>query len=248
MELPCLRCCARSTSPGRWRVCSSVDSCRPRYLGTKRPFAGDTFVGRAGQPGFQPALARRRGPLLGQFASPYLARSRYRRTRDFALSATGDARGPALAALLVSPKTTLDEKEKAVRALAEAWPDAVRLGGKPVIRELKMSIPVESRFSLWPKPISLTFPLGSIALPVTSTAAFDLPPRWLSFPQANPGRCAFWSPKWMKSAPRRFLQPAALWIDCPLGKPGAFSRRWCGMARPILSLSTCSSICPASAS
>ncbi len=101
---------------------------------------------------------------------PYLARSQYRRTRDFVLSATGGARGSALAALLVSPRTTLNEKERAIRVLGDAWPDAVRVGGKAVIGELDRlalrdpSLAVYRDTELWPSKLDSPAMLDTLAL------------------------------------------------------------------------------------
>ncbi len=67
----------------------------------------------------------------------YLARSSHPRLRELVLKSGGDARGPALAALLVSPRATRDEKENALSVLGDSWPEAVMAGGAAVIEALE---------------------------------------------------------------------------------------------------------------
>lgn len=67
----------------------------------------------------------------------YFARSSHLGLRESILSAEGDARGPALAALVVSPQATQDEKTRALEILRDAWPEAVLAGGAAVVEELE---------------------------------------------------------------------------------------------------------------
>jgi hypothetical protein len=56
--------------------------------------------------------------------------------RSLVRRADGEAQGPALAAVLLSPRATPAEKEEAAKSLGAAWPDAVARGGSRVIEEL----------------------------------------------------------------------------------------------------------------
>jgi len=67
----------------------------------------------------------------------YFARSSHLGLRELVLLTEGDARGPALAALIVSPRATRDERVRALEILGDAWPEAVLAGGAAVIEELE---------------------------------------------------------------------------------------------------------------
>jgi len=66
----------------------------------------------------------------------FFARSSFFSVRELVLQATGEARGPALAALLLSSQATLAEKEGAARELGDAWWVAVAEGGPRALEEL----------------------------------------------------------------------------------------------------------------
>lgn len=67
----------------------------------------------------------------------YFARSSHRKLRELVLMAGANARGPALAALIVSPQVTRDERVRALEVLRDAWPEAVLAGGTAVVEELE---------------------------------------------------------------------------------------------------------------
>ncbi len=67
----------------------------------------------------------------------YLARSSHPRLRELVLRTGSGERGAALAALLVSPRATRDEKARALKVLGDSWPEAVVAGGGAVIEALE---------------------------------------------------------------------------------------------------------------
>ncbi|MFQ5791057.1 MAG: hypothetical protein ACE5JI_11355, partial [Acidobacteriota bacterium] len=93
--------------------------------------------------------------------SPFLAYSRTREVRQQVLRATGPARGGALAAILASPRPTLDEKERALRTLGGAWPEAVVQGGERVIREIERLAVRDPGLAAFKDPALWSFDLDS---------------------------------------------------------------------------------------
>jgi HEAT repeat protein len=106
-------------------------------------------------------LAERDSPVLAaaHMASseinalyPYLARSRLREVRALVLGAKGEVQGEALAALLLCPRATPDEKEEAANTLGDAWLEAIARGGPPVIAELDKLTLGDSRARAYREP------------------------------------------------------------------------------------------------
>jgi hypothetical protein len=69
--------------------------------------------------------------------STFFARSSFRSVRELVRRATGEAQGPALAALLLSSRATLEEKERAAREFGDAWWAALAEGGPGALAELE---------------------------------------------------------------------------------------------------------------